>query len=189
MIPETIKNLKEKISELKKENERLRKDVSHDRLTGLPNKAHFEEELDSAVSRAKRGKNELAVLFMDLNGFKKVNDDYGHETGDKLLVAAARKLKAATRGGDMMARLGGDEFSAMTFSVSENKQAEAFAARIYKIFETPVPVGGNSFKIGISIGIAIGPHGDESPKEFLHRADLAMYRSKKEKKPWCFAQN
>ncbi|MEK7662058.1 MAG: GGDEF domain-containing protein [Patescibacteria group bacterium] len=189
MSQETIKKLNDEIAELKKENERLRKDASHDKLTGLPNKAHFEEELNSAVSRAKRQKGNIAVLFMDLNGFKKVNDDYGHETGDKLLVAAAQKLKAVTRGGDMMARLGGDEFTAIAFDVSEEKQAEMFAARVYKIFETPVSVGKNDFKIGISIGIAIGPAGEESPKEFLHRADLAMYQSKKEKKPWCFALN
>ena len=157
-------------------------DARHDWLTKLPNKGYFDEELGSAVARATRQKSDIAVFLMDLNGFKKVNDEHGHVVGDELLVEVARRLGKVTRGGDIIARLGGDEFAAIVFN-SEKGAAEKFAERITEAFNGPILIGDNEFPVGIAIGIAQGPLGGESSGNLLHRADLAMYRSKKSGKP------
>ena len=166
----------------------------HDWLTGLPNMEYFNEMLANSLGRARRqgykgGK--IAVFSMDLNRFKRINDKYGHNTGDKLLVEVARRLQKTTRGGDIVARPGGDEFTAIAYGVFGKKDAQTFAERITAIFKKPIPVGRKEFHVGISIGIAIGPNvdGGVDPTLLFEQADRAMYEAKRYEEPWRFHEN
>ena len=166
------------ISERREMTERLRYFAYNDPLTGLPNRVAFLERLEQAVARARRHETSLAVLFIDLDEFKEVNDSFGHAAGDTLLHAVAGRLRSCTRPEDTLARLGGDEFTVLIEDLDRPDQAEAAARRLLDRIASPFLLGGRPVELACSIGIAQGRHGDEEPDELLRRADVAMYRAK-----------
>jgi diguanylate cyclase (GGDEF)-like protein len=152
---------------------------SYDALTGLANRALFLERVTEALGRAsRRGRAPFAVLFIDLDHFKAVNDVYGHAAGDQLLIEVARRLEASVRPGDTVARLGGDEFAVLVARMEPPEDATAVADRIQQEMRAPVPLGQDSVRPGASIGIALSHSGYDDASEVLRDADAAMYRAK-----------
>jgi diguanylate cyclase (GGDEF)-like protein/PAS domain S-box-containing protein len=156
----------------------LRHRALHDPLTDLPNRYLLADRLEMAAARQKRSDGQgTAVLFLDLDRFKVVNDSHGHEVGDTVLREVARRLAGAVRGMDTVARLGGDEF-AVVCEESDRRAAEAVATRIHHALAQPVEVGAQCFDVTASIGIAVSPPLDST--ELLRRADVAMYQAKED---------
>jgi diguanylate cyclase (GGDEF)-like protein/PAS domain S-box-containing protein len=160
------------------EDERLRFRALHDPLTGLPNRDLLAENLRRSLARARRRGSALAVMFLDLDGFKTVNDRLGHAVGDDLLKALAHRLETATRGGDMVARLGGDEFVMVVEDVRSTDEAEAVTARFLEEVRRPVVIGGERISLDASIGLVVAEAND-APDDILRRADSAMYEAKR----------
>jgi diguanylate cyclase (GGDEF)-like protein/PAS domain S-box-containing protein len=151
----------------------------YDALTGLPNRALFMERLGQAQARARgRSGNAFAVLFLDLDRFKVVNDSMGHRAGDQLLVAIARRLDRIRRAGDTVARLGGDEFGFLIEGVDDAAAAGRVADRVQREVSQPFEIGGQEVFTSASIGIALGGTGEHRPEDLLRDADTAMYRAK-----------
>lgn len=149
----------------------------HDPLTGLANRALFAERVDHALERGRRRSGLVAVLFLDLDDFKTVNDSLGHAAGDELLVAVAERIRRAVRPEDTCARLGGDEFAVLVEGLGEAEAAVGIANRILETLAQPVLVAGAEVAAQASVGIAFGS-GGESASEIMRSADLAMYRAK-----------
>ena len=155
--------------------------AQHDSLTGLPNRMLFHDRLNQALSFALRKRGQLAVLLLDLDGFKTINDTLGHDAGDRLLQQTADRLKSCIRGSDTLARLGGDEFVIIQMELWQKEDAAALAERISNAFRETFDLGGQNVHVGTSIGIAIGEpgrQGPDSPGELLRHADLALYQAK-----------
>ena len=150
-----------------------------DPLTELPNRALFFDRLRQALVGARRHGSSFAVLVSDLDGFKLVNDRYGHETGDALLQVAAKRLRAATREGDTVARIGGDEFSALLARAATPEDAAIVARRMVQALEAPIVIAGQPCQVGISIGIALYPAGGKDMDVLVAHADGAMYAAKR----------
>ena len=151
----------------------------HDPLTGLPNRVLFADRLEHALARLRREDSSLALLFIDIDGFKAVNDRFGHEEGDRVLAEAARRLAAAVRPADTAARFGGDEFVVLCESASRD-EAEAVAGRVGERWLEPVVVGDReSIVLSCSIGVAVTDSAETSPDRLLREADASMYRSKR----------
>ena len=166
------------IAELKDLKDRLEHMAQHDPLTGLPNRPLFNDRLEQALVQAQRRESRFAVLYMDLDRFKAVNDAHGHEAGDALLVAAAQRLSACLRQADTLARLGGDEFAAVLLDVQDHESvlrvAEAMVAAVGRPFELGPP----ACTIGLSLGIAMYPADGASAPTLQSAADRAMYAVK-----------
>ena len=170
------------VTERKELEERLEHQAFHDPLTGLPNRALLSERFEQAAGRADRAGKHLAILYLDLDGFKEVNDSLGHEAGDKLLVAVAGRLGAHSRLGDTVARLGGDEFCVLAEDVGGCEGAARVAGRVRGALREPFLVEGRRIPVSASIGRAVrAPGEDASLDRLLREADAAMYRAKKEK--------
>ncbi|MEV5933318.1 EAL domain-containing protein [Streptomyces sp. NPDC052079] len=158
-------------------NLRLRYEATHDALTGLPNRTFFFERLEKALG-AGEGRR-FGLCYLDLDGFKTVNDSLGHAAGDRLLVEVADRLQAcATAPGEMVARLGGDEFVALTTGPDTQRTVDELAARIMNALLAPISVDGRELTVRGSIGIVEGPAGERSAAEVLRSADITMYRAK-----------
>jgi diguanylate cyclase (GGDEF)-like protein/PAS domain S-box-containing protein len=167
------------ITERKALDAELRRQALHDTLTGLPNRSLFHDRTAHALSRAERRPGDVAVLFLDLDDFKVVNDSLGHPAGDEILMAVASRLASKLKAGDTFARLGGDEFAVLLEGGDNvSLQAEAVADRLQGALGDPFPIGGESITVRASIGIAIGRPGTDSPSGLLRDADLAMYLAK-----------
>ena len=171
------------ITERKRTESQLKHDALHDGLTGLPNRVLFLNRLEHAMLRnARRGNAELtAVLFLDLDRFKLVNDSLGHVSGDRLLVEVAARLDAALRPGDTVARLGGDEFTVLLEDLTERSEAERVAERMLDTLTAPFHLDDQELYLSASIGIAVAAP-DADPGEVVRDADAAMYRAKAEGK-------
>jgi diguanylate cyclase (GGDEF)-like protein len=152
----------------------------HDALTGLPNRALFLDRLEHALARARRGQTALAVLFVDLDRFKLINDTLGHAAGDELLVQASQRLRAAVREADTPARFGGDEFAIMLEDNEGTPDATVVAQRVIDTLQAPFDVSGREVFVSASVGIATSHAGHEDAAELLRNADVAMYRAKHE---------
>ncbi len=152
--------------------------ATHDQLTGLANRLRFTTELRDAVSRAHAGSESGALLYVDLDQFKPVNDEFGHETGDALLVAVAKRLESCTRAGDVVARLGGDEFAVLLVSAGP-EEIEKVAERIAAAFAEPFAVGGLCLRLGVSVGRSLYPVDAADPDGLLRCADSAMFAVKR----------
>ncbi len=167
------------ITERKHAEEQLLHDAFHDSLTGLPNRALFVDRLGRALERAKRSRdNRFAVLYLDFDRFKVVNDSLGHAVGDHLLVDGARRLELCVRAVDTVARLGGDEFVFLIEDVDGIQDAEVVADRIQHQFAQPFGLEGHAVIISGSIGIVLSTPAYDRPEEILRDADIAMYRAK-----------
>ncbi len=163
--------------------EQLAHRAFYDPLTNLPNRALFVDRLRQALRRASRRKDYLfAVLFLDVDRFKMVNDSLGHMAGDRLLVMIARRLELSLRPGDTVARLGGDEFTVLLDDIRDVSDATRVADRIQKELEMPFNVGGQELFTSASIGIALSATGYEKPEDILRDADTAMYKAKSQGK-------
>jgi diguanylate cyclase (GGDEF)-like protein len=152
----------------------------HDALTGLPNRALFLDRLEHALARARRGHAALAVLFVDLDRFKLINDTLGHGAGDELLVQAAQRLRATVREADTAARFGGDEFAILLEDDTHTEDATHVAQRLIDTLQEPFEVSGREVFVSASVGIATSRAGQEDAAELLRNADVAMYRAKQE---------
>ena len=152
----------------------------HDPLTSLPNRTLFRDELKRAIANCSREGERVAVLCLDLDRFKPVNDTLGHAVGDELLQQVAGRLSSCVRAGDLAARLGGDEFGIIQPRVEGETEASALAERIVQSLSIPYDVAGHRVTIGVSVGIAIGAGAGGTPDELVHQADLALYRVKAE---------
>jgi diguanylate cyclase (GGDEF)-like protein/PAS domain S-box-containing protein len=161
--------------------DQLEHQATHDPLTGLANRKLFDELLVRAVFRAERGRRALAVLYMDLDGFKDVNDVFGHQAGDRVLSETARRLESVIRPGDIVARLGGDEFVVLCENLAAPDDAEKIATRVVQAVGQPIAVAAGVATVTASVGVAIGGLG-ESAASVVARADEAMYRTKQDGK-------
>jgi len=151
----------------------------HDALTLLPNRRNFDDHLTSALSLAHRRNSSFAIFFMDLDGFKLINDTYGHDVGDKALIATSVRIKEVLRGSELFARIGGDEFAIIVENFSHFDELSQLAKRIVGTMEKPIfSIQNNEFQLGVSIGIACFPHHAQDLKTLVGAADSAMYKSK-----------
>jgi diguanylate cyclase (GGDEF)-like protein/PAS domain S-box-containing protein len=157
---------------------RLEYQAFHDSLTGLPNRTLFLQRLSNAVERSRRGHGMVALLFLDLDDFKVINDSLGHKAGDRLLMSVSERLLTCLRPGDMVARLGGDEFTVLVDSLNDVRDAQRVAGRIVESFKRPFGLDGQQVFISTSIGIALSVTGSERPDDLLRNADVAMYDAK-----------
>jgi diguanylate cyclase (GGDEF)-like protein/PAS domain S-box-containing protein len=171
----------------KRDEERLTHLAYYDGLTGLPNRFLFNDRLLHALSRVQRTGQSVAVLFLDLDRFKEVNDAYGHAVGDLLLREVAERVKACVREADTVARISGDEFIIILADLSAPRQdAERTAARIGAALAAPMLLEGHTITISASIGITVAPADGQTTDELLRNADIAMYRAKREGWPFHF---
>jgi len=168
------------ISEQKAFENQLAHQALHEPLTGLPNRSLFMDRLRHALIRAKRTGGTVAVMFMDLDRFKIINDSMGHEAGDRLIQAVSRRVQSVVRAGDTVARLGGDEFGVLLEYGISQSDAEAVAQRILAEIEPPFTFSGQEMYVSSSVGIAFSSTDVEDPEDLLRYADVAMYRAKSE---------
>ncbi len=167
------------ISRRKAAEEELRQRAEFDALTGLPNRALFNDRIAGAMARATRSGQTLALLYLDLDHFKQVNDTHGHEAGDALLRVTAGRLKACVRAIDTVARLGGDEFTVILEGLTGRGDAEAIAAKLVESMRAPVTIGGVVVIGSTSVGVALMRRGENDAAAFLRRADEALYEAKR----------
>jgi len=153
-------------------------DPLHDPLTDLPNRTHLLDRLGRTYNRSRGNGERFALLFLDLDHFKDVNDTHGHDVGDALLIAVAVRLRAALRKRDILARLGGDEFVALIAPISEATQATRVAGQLLDALDAPFQMGIHTQRIAASVGIAMPNAGHERPEDLLRDADIALYRAK-----------
>ena len=166
------------ITERRKAQETIRQLAFHDALTGLPNRALFEDRLRVALAQSARSRQKLAVMFLDIDRFKLVNDTLGHSGGDRLLKAVAEDLGTVVRDGDTVARVGGDEFTILLPSVADESDAMAAAERILEVLQRQRVIDGQEFMVTTSIGVTIAPQDGNDVETLLRNADTAMYRAK-----------
>lgn len=175
-----FRGIHQDITERKQAEARIRHLAHHDVLTDLPNRLLFADRLTQAQARARRDETMLAVLCLDLNRFKDVNDTLGHAAGDLLLKALAERLQGEIREADTLARLGGDEFAIIQTGLAQPRGADELSRRLIEAVAEPFDIGGHTVVIGVSIGIAVFPMNGSGPADLLKNADLALYRSKAE---------
>jgi diguanylate cyclase (GGDEF)-like protein len=152
----------------------------YDSLTGIPNRQYLRDQLERATARADRAGQKLALLLLDLDRFKMVNDTLGHEQGDELLRAVVQRLRGSVREGDLLARLGGDEFALLLEDVEGPLELEAIAANIVSRFQEPFHLGGRQLAVTASVGITLYPVDSTDPVALLNNADIAMYQAKEQ---------
>ncbi|MGE4293345.1 MAG: EAL domain-containing protein [Desulfovibrio sp.] len=166
------------ISAVKMQEDQIRFLAYHDSLTGLPNRSLLMDRLEVAISHAKRHNSRMAILFIDLDNFKHVNDSLGHAQGDTMLVEFVRRVQKVVRDTDTLARLGGDEFVVMAEDISTESSLVLLAERIMSCLDTPFQLEGKEFYATASMGITVFPHDGKTPGELIKNADLAMYWAK-----------
>lgn len=177
------------ITERKHAEERIRNMALCDALTGLPNRISINERIDQALQHASSGQARFALLFLDLDGFKKVNDSLGHDVGDALLQGVAERLKAAVRETDTVARLGGDEFVILLRDIEGAAAAQRIAQTLIDAIGAPFTLNGHTAHVGTSIGMALYPDHGSTREQLLKAADGAMYRAKAEGRGRCCLAN
>jgi diguanylate cyclase (GGDEF)-like protein len=168
----------EDVSERRRAEARVAHMARHDALTDLPNRVLLAERLGQALAAARRHGEPLAVLCLDLDRFKQVNDTLGHPVGDALLRAVAERLKSCVREEDTVARLGGDEFAVVQVGLDQPEGAGALARRLVAVLGEPYEVAGHQLVVGASVGIALAPRDGGEADDLLKRADMALYRAK-----------
>jgi diguanylate cyclase (GGDEF)-like protein len=169
------------ITERKATEEHLRHIALHDPLTGLANRVLFNDRLEQAIRLAARNNTKFAVLFLDLDKFKPVNDLFGHKTGDKLLQKVADRLTRSVRESDTVTRLGGDEFVILFENITGQKMVEKLLSPLVDTICSPYHIDENDIEIDVSAGISVYPDHGTDAKTLLHHADIAMYEAKEAK--------
>jgi len=167
------------ITARKRAEEHIRHLAHHDPLTGLPNRFLFADRLEAAITRAVRHHTRIALVFIDLNRFKPVNDVYGHAVGDKVLIGVANRVRACLRKTDTVARIGGDEFVAILEEISGEREIRRLAAKILVAVASPDTIDDVTHSLGASLGIALFPEDATDPVELIDKADKAMYLAKR----------
>jgi diguanylate cyclase (GGDEF)-like protein/PAS domain S-box-containing protein len=178
MVGDRIHTTVVDISDRKRAEEQIEFHAYHDVLTHLPNRKLFTDRLTQSISRARRANKPLAVMFVDLDHFKSINDTLGHEAGDELLLEMAVRLRANVRDDDTVARLGGDEFTIILAELRQPEDAVSVAEKIIKAVQQPLTISGTSIEVSASIGIALFPEDGADAESLLRNADSAMYRAK-----------
>ncbi|GIU88114.1 MAG: hypothetical protein KatS3mg009_2629 [Acidimicrobiia bacterium] len=169
------------ITDRKRAEHALLHDALHDRLTGLPNRALLADRIEHAIERSRRDGRHVAVLFLDLDRFKLVNDTLGHAAGDELIRLVAQRLQDTVRSGDTVARFGGDEFVVVCERLGDPGEVDLLAGRLLEAFAYPFPLDGREIVVVPSVGVAVrSPGTDETADVLLRNADIAMYRAKEE---------
>lgn len=153
--------------------------ATHDKLTNLPNRASFIHMVEKLLSVARRHERKFAILFIDVDRFKEINDTYGHAVGDEALLALCNKVQSNLRESDTLARLSGDEFVVLMEEVKGAEDAAVVSERVINSLHNPVRLGNADVKIGVSIGIAVYPEQGDTTDSLLTKADAAMYESKR----------
>jgi diguanylate cyclase (GGDEF)-like protein/PAS domain S-box-containing protein len=166
------------ITQIKENEKQLERLAHYDALTGIPNRLLLADRLQQAIAQARRRGTLLAVCYLDLDEFKKVNDNFGHEAGDLLLVEVARRLQQAVRTGDTVARLGGDEFVCLLPSLVQASECETIVQRVISNLTAPYSISGASARVVASVGVAVYPHHGSQGDALLRHADEAMYVAK-----------
>ncbi|MBH3426991.1 diguanylate cyclase domain-containing protein [Pseudomonas alkylphenolica] len=167
-------------SHLQSENETLAHQASHDSLTGLPNRAFFEGRLSRTLRNASKHQEQMALLFLDSDNFKDINDTHGHAAGDEVLVSVATRVRAQLREHDLVARLGGDEFAVLLAPLYSREDAQRIAEKIIASMRLPIRLAeGPSIVTSLSVGIAYFPDDGKTPADLLNAADAAMYQAKR----------
>jgi len=167
------------ISERKASEEKIIRSANYDALTGLPNRSMFRDQLAREVKRATRTGLPLALLFIDLDGFKEINDRMGHDAGDRLLQQVAERISACVRGTDTVARIGGDEFTVILTGVNKLLHVEIMAREMVDELAKPFPILDKAITISASIGITLFPQDADTLEDLINNADQAMYAAKK----------
>lgn len=173
------------ITRLKKTNEQVLHLAHHDALTGLPNRILFYDRLNQAIARARRDNEVIGILYLDLDGFKLVNDTQGHNIGDALLREAAKRIMECIRDSDTVARMGGDEFTVILCNGRTPEHIDRVARKIIDAIDSPFLLDGKSCSVSVSIGISFYPNHGETPDQLVKIADSAMYTAKKNGKNCC----
>lgn len=173
------------ITERRRAEDRLHHLALHDALTGLPNRFLFFERVSLALIQARRHDLQVALLFIDLDRFKEINDSLGHQIGDRLLQATASRLRGCLREGDVIARLGGDEFVVSLTALTDGGDAALIAGKILATLHEPFHVGSHELNVSASIGIGIYPADGQDMEALMHAADTAMYHAKKQGRGNC----
>ena len=150
----------------------------YDQLSGLPNRRIFYDRLDMAIKQADRNQKRAAVMMLDGNKFKQINDTYGHAAGDAVIQEMGKRIKAAVRKIDTVARLGGDEMAVILPNLSSRKEAEVVALRILKAFQKPLDFKGIKIQMAIGIGVALYPDHAAEQTQLMRLADQALYKAK-----------
>lgn len=190
-LQQSNENLQAEIRQRKRAEEEIRKIAYYDYLTGLPNRRLFMSLCEKAVMRSERSGANLAMLFVDMDHFKSINDRWGHEAGDGVLVETARRISEELRGSDIACRMGGDEFILLLDNLKEPADARIVAEKLLEAIRMPITItssGGepHPVTVGISIGISLYPGDASSVEQLMAHADEAMYRAKREEQPACY---
>jgi len=183
--PTGFRGIVRDVTERKKAEERLSHLATHDSLTGLPNRILFGDRLSLELARARRSGKKLAVMLLDLDHFKDINDTWGHDMGDEVLKTIGRRLPELLRKSDSIARMGGDEFLILLPEIEEAEDARILALKILDAFKKPFAVGARELYATTSIGIAIYPDDGTNPDMLMKKADMAMYSVKKQGRNDC----
>jgi diguanylate cyclase (GGDEF)-like protein/PAS domain S-box-containing protein len=164
---------------LLKQHERQLEQIAHyDALTGIPNRILLLDRLQQALAQTRRDQKMLAICYLDLDGFKPINDNQGHETGDRVLIKIAERIRQTLRGGDTLARMGGDEFVILLLDIENIDECKISLDRFLRIIEQPIILNKQSFRVTASIGVTLFPHDHDNPDTLLRHADQAMYIAK-----------
>jgi diguanylate cyclase (GGDEF)-like protein len=184
--------LEDLLAEVTGQEEAARHSALHDALTGLPNRKLAMDRLEHGLAQARRHERSLAVMFMDLNDFKPINDTHGHEAGDRVLQTIAARLLENTRDDDTVSRLGGDEFLYLMMETQSDQDVGQIAQKIVDAISQPCEVTGSggsiTLNLRVSIGIALFPQDGDSADSLVKSADTAMYRAKRDKSGYSYAQ-
>jgi diguanylate cyclase (GGDEF)-like protein/PAS domain S-box-containing protein len=173
----SVEGIARDVNERKAAEERLERQALHDALTTLPNRRLLRDRISQALARAERDGCLVAVVFLDLDRFKLINDSWGHAEGDKVLVAIADRLRSVVRGSDTVARFGGDEFVVVREGIASKEDVSGYLSRLTREVQRPIELGDNEVIVNASLGVALGGAGD-SPEAMLRDADAAMYKAK-----------
>jgi len=173
--------------ERKQTEQYLARLAHYDQLTDIPNRILFRDRLEHALNLATRDKTTFALMFIDLNGFKQVNDNFGHDVGDGIIRVCAERLSLCLRRSDLVARMGGDEFTLLLSHIESNTDVARIAEKIITLISEPAEINGYEVVVGCSIGIAVYPQGGRDAESLLKNADMAMYKAKQEEgSSYCF---
>lgn len=177
-LKEMNQELHQEIVEHEKAKNQLRYLAGHDFLTGIENRYSFDARFNTVLMSAKQQKTEFCLMYIDIDHFKSMNDNYGHDVGDEIIVTVAQQLKKNLHRQDNLARIGGDEFIVLLVAANLRKRVAEFSHEIHKVFETPLVLNGNSILISLSMGSSFFPADGDTKKILLKKADIALYRAK-----------